>query len=135
MTLSVRTPWTTCQGRIAANLLLCQIESTTALRNLDRIASEPGVDCLWVGHMDLTQSMGIVGQFHHPDFLAALRDVAAACKEHGHLAGIQPGNLEQARDWMALGFDMISYSTDITIYSSALVSEVAAARGLVPKLN
>ena len=35
-----------------SNMLLCQIESTTALRNLDRIASEPGVDCLWVGHMD-----------------------------------------------------------------------------------
>ncbi|MDE0124053.1 MAG: aldolase/citrate lyase family protein [Bryobacterales bacterium] len=116
-----------------SNMLLCQIESTTALRNLDRIASEPGVDCLWVGHMDLTQSMGIVGQFHHPDFLAALRDVVAACREHGHLAGIQPGSPEQARDWMALGFDMISYSTDITIYGSALVSEVAAARGLVPK--
>ena len=115
-----------------SNVLICQIESTTALRNLDRIASEPGVDCLWVGHMDLTQSMGIVGQFHHPDFLAALSDVTTAAKEGGQLAGIQPGNLEQARDWMGIGYNMISYSTDITVYSAALASEVEAARRLEP---
>lgn len=115
-----------------SNLLLCQIESTTALRNLQGIASAPGVDCLWVGHMDLTQSMGIVGQFDHPDFLSALRDVAAAAKQHGQLAGIQPGSPEQARDWMEIGYDMISYSTDITVYSAALVSEVAAARRMAP---
>lgn len=113
-----------------SNILICQIESTTALRNLDRISSEPGVDCLWVGHMDLTQSMGIVGQFHHPDFIAALNDVATAARDGGQLAGIQPGNLEQAREWMEIGYNMISYSTDITIYGEALVSEVEAARRL-----
>ena len=116
-----------------SNMLICQIESTTALRNLSRISSEPGVDCLWVGHMDLTQSMGIVGQFHHPNFLAALTDVAAAAKERGQMAGIQPGNLEQASEWMEIGYDMISYSADISVYSAALVAEVEAARGLAPK--
>ena len=53
------------------NVILAQIESTTALENLDAIAATPGIDVLWIGHFDLTQSMGIVGQFDHPDFQKA----------------------------------------------------------------
>ncbi len=115
-----------------SNLLLCQIESETALRNLREIAAVPGVDCLWVGHMDLTHSMGIVGEFHHPRFLSALRDVSVAAKERGLLAGIQPGSLAQAREWMEIGYDMVSYSTDISVYGAALAADVAAARAVEP---
>ena len=37
-----------------------------------RIAAVDGVDCLWVGHFDLTASLGIPGQFEHPEFLTAI---------------------------------------------------------------
>ncbi len=114
------------------NFLICQIESTSALRNLDRIASEPGVDCLWVGHMDLTQSMGIVGQLDHADFLTALRDVVQVARHHGQVAGIQPGNAEQAAEWMDIGFDMISYGADITVYGTALASGIDSIRRTAP---
>src|SRR3954463_13286292 len=40
------------------NVAICQIESTLALENLDAIAATPGVDVLFIGHFDLTQSMG-----------------------------------------------------------------------------
>ena len=112
----------------ARNILLCQIESETALQNLEEIASVPGVDCLWVGHMDLTQSMGIVGQLRHPTFLAALRKVATVAKTHGQLAGIQPGDPAQATAWMNIGFNVISYSTDIGVYGAALAEQVAEVR-------
>ncbi len=112
----------------AANVLICQIESPKALRNLDQIAGTPGVDCLWVGHMDLTHSMGIVGQLEHAEFLAALRRVAETAKAHGQFAGIQPGDLDQAATWMALGYNLISYSTDAGVYGSALAEQVSAAR-------
>lgn len=115
-----------------SNLLICQIESVTALRDLDQIASVPGVDCLWVGHMDLTQSMGIVGQFDHPDFLAAIERVARTAQGCNQLAGIQPGDLDQAKAWMETGYNMISYSTDIGVYGAALVSELDGARLLEP---
>ena len=118
----------------ASNLLICQVESKTAVRNLEDIASVPGVDCLWVGHMDLTQSMGIVGQFGHGDFLSAMKSVTATAKRLGLFAGIQPGNVEQAREWMEMGFNLISYSTDIGVYSSGLASEVASARGVAPRI-
>lgn len=115
------------------NILLCQIESTTALENLEQIASVPGVDCLWVGHMDLTQSMGIVGQLHHPQFLSELARVARVAKAHGQVAGIQPGSVQQAKEWMELGYNVISYSTDIGVYSSALAEEIRQVRDIASR--
>ena len=110
------------------NLLICQIESTQALDNLDEIADVEGVDCLWVGHMDLTQSMGIVGELEHPEFLSALARVAQAARVRGKFAGIQPSSLQQAVDWLAVGYNLISYSTDIGVYGAALASEAAQVR-------
>ncbi len=116
------------QAANARNLLICQIESRAALDNLEAIAQTPGVDCLWVGHMDLTHSMGIVGQFRHADFLAALRRVSACAKANGLFAGIQPGDLSQAAEWLHLGFDLISFSADIGVYRSALRAGAEALR-------
>ncbi len=113
------------------NILICQIESTEALGNLDSIASEPGVDCLWVGHMDLTQDMGIVGQLGHPEFLGALKDVVTVARKHHKLAGIQPGSPQQAEEWMQIGFNLISYGADISVYGTALASGVDLVRSTV----
>jgi len=108
--------------------IICQIESEEGLENLDAIAGTPGVDCLWVGHFDLTQSMGIPGQFQQQRFLDALDQVVDVCRRHGLAAGIQPGNPEQAKQWMALGFNMISYSADHALYRAAVTQGAAAVR-------
>lgn len=110
--------------------LICQIESVRGLENLEAIAATPGVDVLWVGHFDLTQSMGIVGQFENPRFLEALARVAEAARRHGKAAGIQPGSTEQAAAWRKLGYNAISFSSDFAVYRTALASAVAAVRKL-----
>ena len=111
-----------------ATTIICQIESTKGLANLDAIAQTDGVDVLWVGHFDLTQSMGIPGQFDDPRFLDALRSVVAAAKKHGKLAGIQPGNAQQADEWLKLGFNVISWGSDIAVYREALRTAVKSLR-------
>ena len=93
-----------------------------------RSAAAEGVDWLWVGHYDLSQSMGIPAQFHHEQFLEALRTVVTAARKHGPLLGIQPGSTEQADEWMALGFNVISWSSDIAVYRTALESSVKRLR-------
>ncbi|MGH9662184.1 MAG: HpcH/HpaI aldolase family protein [Bryobacteraceae bacterium] len=111
-----------------SSVIICQIESTRGLANLDAIAHTDGVDVLWVGHFDLTQSMGIPGQFQNPQFLDAVRSVVAAAKRHGKLAGIQPGNLAQADEWLKLGFNVISWGSDIAVYREALRGAVRTLR-------
>jgi 2-keto-3-deoxy-L-rhamnonate aldolase RhmA len=106
-------------------LIICQIESEKGLENLDEIAAVPGIDVLWVGHNDLTQSMGILGEFQHERFLEALRRVVDAARKHGLSVGAQPRSLEQAQAWVSLGFDVISFGNDIVVYVDALTAGVA----------
>jgi len=114
----------------ANTLVICQIESRRGLENLDAIAAEPGVDILWVGHFDLTNSLGIVAQFENALFIDALARVAQAARRHGRAAGIQPGTEEQATQWMKLGYNVVSYSSDSAVYRDALAARLALVRRL-----
>ncbi len=108
--------------------VICQIESTKGLASLDAIASTEGVDVLWVGQFDLTQSLGIPAQFDHPDCVDALRRIAAAAGRAGKAAGMQPGSPQQAEQWLSLGFNVVSWKSDVALYRQALSSEVRALR-------
>ena len=110
--------------------VICQIESEEGLASTEEIAGTPGVDVLWVGQADLSQSMGIFGQYHHPRFRSALRLVVETARSHGQAVGIQPGNLTQAQEWLEIGFNIISYGDDIRLYKTALTEGVAAMRAL-----
>ena len=98
------------------------------MSNLDAIASTDGVDVLWVGHFDLSQSMGIPAQFHHPRFLEAMKQVVDAAKRHGKLAGIQPNNAAMRDEWMDMGYNVISWSADIAVYREALTAGIQGVR-------
>lgn len=113
--------------------VICQIESVIGLENVTDIAATPGVDILWVGHFDLSQSMGIPGQFDHPRFLEAMKRVIEVGRAHGLGLGIQPGNLAQAQAWLELGFNVISYSGDFFVYLAALSQAVTDLRQLTKR--
>jgi 2-dehydro-3-deoxyglucarate aldolase/4-hydroxy-2-oxoheptanedioate aldolase len=113
--------------------VICQIESVWGLANVEAIAATEGVDLLWVGHYDLSQSMQICGRFDHPEFRKALEKVVEAARRHGKIAALQPGNLQQARDWFSLGFRVLSWKTDIALYRAALQQEIQALRELTGK--
>lgn len=108
--------------------IIAMIESPRGVANAEAIAAMPGIDVLWVGHFDLTQAMGIPAQFHHPDFLDAIRKVIAATRKHGKVAGINPTSPEQAEEWIAAGFNAISWGNDSTIYRNALSSAIQTLR-------
>jgi 2-dehydro-3-deoxyglucarate aldolase/4-hydroxy-2-oxoheptanedioate aldolase len=113
--------------------IICQIESTNGLENVEQIAATPGVDVVWVGHFDLSQSMGIPARFDAPEFLNGLRKVVEAARRHGKHAGIQPGNLDQAAQWMDIGFNVVSWASDIAVYRAALSAAITQVRGLAGK--
>lgn len=108
--------------------LIAQIETAKGLENCEAIAAVDGIDCLWIGHFDLTASMGIAAQFDHPDFHAAVDRVVAACDAHGKAAGIMAGNVEVGKQWLARGFRAVAYSGDLWVYQQALAAGIAALR-------
>ncbi|MCB1972623.1 MAG: hypothetical protein KDG54_19695, partial [Geminicoccaceae bacterium] len=63
------------------------IETQAGIDNIDKIAALEGVDCLWVGHFDLSCSMGIPGEFGNKRFIDAMAAVNKAGKHHGKALG------------------------------------------------
>jgi 2-dehydro-3-deoxyglucarate aldolase/4-hydroxy-2-oxoheptanedioate aldolase len=92
------------------------LETVKAFENLDAIISVPGVDVAWVGHYDLTVSMGIPAQFEHPRFLAAMEQLVAGCHRHGVAPGFLPSTPELAVHWISQGFRALSLGSDIGVF-------------------
>lgn len=109
-------------------LLIAQIETAEGVENVNAIAAVDGIDVLWIGHFDLTNSLGIPGQFTHPDFLAAKRRVLEACAKHGKAAGFMASDVEDARALLAEGFRALAYGGDLWLYQTALRDGIAALR-------
>ena len=92
------------------------LETVKAFENLEAIISVPGVDVAWVGHYDLTVSMGIPAQFEHPRFLAAMEELATVCRRHRVAPGFLPSTPELALHWISKGFRVLSMGSDIGVF-------------------
>lgn len=108
--------------------LFAQIETRDGVENADAIAAVDGVDCLWVGHFDLSASLGIPGQFDHKDFTDATEAVIKACRRHGKSAGRLVPTVEQGVDLYRQGFDFICYSGDVWALHGALKAGIDQIR-------
>jgi 2-keto-3-deoxy-L-rhamnonate aldolase RhmA len=101
-------------------LLIAQIETAAGVEHADRIAAVEGIDVLWIGHFDLSTSLGIPGQFTHPAYLRAIDRVLDACHRHGKTPGIMATEVEAAHSLLGQGFRALAYSGDLWIYGQAL---------------
>ena len=64
----------------------------------EAIAALDGVDCLWIGHFDLSASLGIPGRFDSPVFTDAVDAVMAAAKRNGVSVGRLVASGEEGAD-------------------------------------
>jgi len=101
-------------------MVIPQIETAEGLRNVEGIAAVPGVDALWLGHFDLTNFLGIPGQFKHPEYLAGVKRIVAACEAHGRTAAFLASDDDWAREYKAYGFRLYAYGVDQAMLQGAL---------------
>jgi 4-hydroxy-2-oxoheptanedioate aldolase len=90
-----------------------QIETLGALGDADAIAAIDGVDMLFVGPADMSQSLGCVGQYEHPKVWEAIDAVAAACRHHGKHWGTLPANGDFAAKSVERGCRMLTLGNDV----------------------
>lgn len=100
------------------------IETAEGVDNAHEIAAIPGVDCLWVGHFDLSVSLGIPGEFDSPEFQKAINKVVAAARAHDKALGRLVSTVEGGHDVYAQGFDFVCYSGDVWVLQTALAEAV-----------
>lgn len=110
-------------------LLIAQVETARGVEHAEEIAALDGIDVLWIGHFDLTNSLGIPGQFGHADYRRSVDRVLAACHRHGKAAGFMVASAEQGREAIAQGFRCLAYWGDLWLYRQALGDGIRAIRG------
>lgn len=115
-------------------LLIVLIETVQGVENVEQIAAVEGIDVLWIGHFDLTNSMGIPGQFTHPNFQRAVDQVLEACQRHGKSAGFMASSVAEGCSQIARGFRCLAYWGDIWIYKQALGDGLSAIRENAAKI-
>jgi len=107
---------------------LVLIETKEGIANVDEIAVVEGVDVLWIGHFDLSCSLGIPGQFEHPEFLSAVEKVVAAGQAQGKSLGRMVRSIDEGVALNNQGFDFICYSGDLWLLQDALRTGIEELR-------
>jgi 2-dehydro-3-deoxyglucarate aldolase/4-hydroxy-2-oxoheptanedioate aldolase len=84
-----------------------------------------------MGHFDLTNFMGIPGQFEHPDYLRAVDKIVQAAARHGKVAGMMAADEGWARAYLAKGFRILAYGIDHLLLQRALGEGLSRVRDMV----
>lgn len=110
-------------------LTIALIESATGVANARAIAAVPGIDLLWLGHFDLSDSLGIAGRFEDPRYRAAEAALLEAARETGRPIGRLAPDGQTARDAVARGFRCLCIGHEVNVLREAFAAHFAAARG------
>jgi 4-hydroxy-2-oxoheptanedioate aldolase len=96
------------QKDVEDELICCLlIETPQAVENIDDICAVDGIDLLILAGFDLSTTLGISGQFEHPDFLAAQDKVEKATAKAGIALGGNGLAKPQADALLARGYRFI----------------------------
>jgi 4-hydroxy-2-oxoheptanedioate aldolase len=112
-------------------LVIVMIEHVEAVANAEAIITTPGIDAIFIGPNDLSNSMGQMPAFEsdHPEFLAAIDRVRDLCRKHRVPVGIHVISPESAKKRAAEGFQFIALGSDAG-FMLGKAHEITTALGL-----
>jgi 4-hydroxy-2-oxoheptanedioate aldolase len=84
-----------------------------------------GVDILFVGPYDLSQSLGLPGQVDHPVVVEKMMQIVSTARAQGKVVGSFLDRPEHVAQWKAAGVQYLSYSVDVGIFAAACRDIVA----------
>jgi len=106
--------------------LYVQIETATAVGNVEAILAVDGVDGIFLGPADLAASMGHLGASGHPDVAAAVERCLGLARAAGKPAGVYAADPELAERYIGAGAAFVCVGADATILARG--TEALAAR-------
>ncbi len=106
----------------ANTFIAIQIEHIDAVAEVEQIAALPQLDLLFIGPADLSQSMGLVGEWDHPRMWEAVERVARAARDHKIHWAILPPNAVYARRCVEMGCRMLAAGMDVWAFGKGLAT-------------
>lgn len=99
--------------------VIVQVEDVKSVANLDEILAVDGVDGIFIGPTDLSQSMGCTGQFDKPEFCRVVEEVIDRAVKTDKFVGIFCVGIEDARRWRNRGARMLAVGADTALFAQA----------------
>lgn len=103
-------------------MTMIQIESARGVEKADEICSVSGLDVVFVGLADLSQSLGMPGSLQHPKLLEAARHVLKEATTNGKITAMLAEDAAGAAGWASEGVNIICCGVDITSIGKMLRS-------------
>ena len=120
------------QAANEAILTIALIESARGVENAESILATPGLDLGWLGHYDLSDSLGCAERFTDPRFLAAERRLLELAQVAGRPMGFVAPTGHAAQLALQRGFRYICIGHEVAVLRNALTQEFATARKVGP---
>ena len=103
-------------------LVAVQIETAQAVAEVEAIAAVDGIDLLFIGPSDLSQAVGVIGDFTGKESMAAMDRVAEACRAHRKQWGAVTPSPGYAQLLIEKGCTLISPTNDVKLVTTGLVA-------------
>lgn len=111
-------------------VVIVQIETASALEQIDQIAAVPGIDVCFIGPVDLGNSIGFpakaIGEYG-PELLEAIETIHRATQKAGKYTAIYTAGGESAKSYADQGYNMVNTMNDVMAIRMAFGQAVEAA--------
>ncbi len=109
-------------------MVIVHCENRVGLSCIEEIAATPGVDVIFVGPYDLSQSLEFPGLIDSPQVVMAVERALKAARNAGKPAGIFVTSEEEACMRLDQGFRYIAYSMDSILFAGTCSRVVKTLR-------
>jgi 2-keto-3-deoxy-L-rhamnonate aldolase RhmA len=107
------------------------IEKRQCVEDLDNILSVPGIDMVQFGPSDYSMSIGVTGQYAHPDVVKAERRIIETALKKGIHPRVELRDPSQAQRYLDMGVKHFCIGWDVTILHAWWSEKGAEMRGLL----
>ena len=99
---SARDPFDYLERSNLDTVVVIQIESKEGVENITEILGVPGIDVVFIGPYDLSQSLGLTGQVEHRLVRSAMEQVVTACHLARVTSGVYADSAEAVSHWVGI---------------------------------
>lgn len=96
--------------------LILQIEGAGGVAAIDEILSVDGIDTIFIGPYDLSQSMGHTGNIWHPEVVKAMEMIIDKCAKASVRVGTFADSQENVIHWVSRKVQMIEFASDLNLF-------------------
>ena len=110
--------------------IVLQVEHKEAVQNIRSILQVPGIGAMMIGPLDLSASLGVLGQINHPLVLDAIEEARRCCEDANVPLGIFAVDAEAAKTYIKKGLRLIALGIDSSfLWKSAKAALVEVRSG------